>query len=70
MNSGTVTYNDTHAGWKQRIKRELGAQKLYASKGYQNGADGFGTQSFDARTSGSKSMGKLKRLQTAGYNRT
>lgn len=36
MNNQTVTYTDTHLGWKQRIKRELGSTKLYASKGYKN----------------------------------
>ena len=36
MNNQTVTLNDTHFGWKQRVKREIGANKFYASKNYNN----------------------------------
>lgn len=35
MNNLSHTYTDTHLGWKQRVKREIGAQKLYTEKGYE-----------------------------------
>tara|TARA_B110000285_G_scaffold223750_1_gene279681 strand:- start:1144 stop:1350 length:207 start_codon:yes stop_codon:yes gene_type:complete len=34
MNKDNLNYNDVHDAWQQRVKRELGASKLYTAKGY------------------------------------
>ena len=37
MNKDNLNYVDVQDAWKQRVKRELGASKLYTAKGYAHG---------------------------------
>lgn len=38
MINTNMSLTDTHKNWQQRVKRELGARKLYVTKAYYPGA--------------------------------
>lgn len=61
MYKTSLTLTDTHLGWQQRIKREMGSEKLYTEKAY---ADPEPYYDIDfSRRSDTKS--KHKRLKSA-----
>ena len=62
MYNNTLSYVDNHNAWGQRVKRELGAQQYFVSRGYNDPSrnDSFASNGWTEKRVSRKSQNLIR----------